>query len=155
MRGIRMTANVKHIQFKSIGWGGSETRVIHMKQISSCYYGYKKPWRAAIILVFILTGPCSILLALLLGADSSSSDMDLGMFGVAGIIPGFSIAALIGLIYYALKKTMTVAVVEVSGFEHVLVFKGSVLEGITLNEQSSAQASEIIQWLADQAQSPT
>ena len=46
---------------------------------------------------------------------------------------------------------MTVGIVEHSGVQSQLVFKRSVLEGLKLDEASSAQASDVLQWLMDAA----
>ena len=69
---------------------------------------------------------------------------------VGGLI-GLLAAVGCGALYYALNKRMTVGLVEMSGVVNQIIFKRSVLEGIKLDEQSSAQASDIIQWLMDSA----
>ena len=57
----------------------------------------------------------------------------------------------IAALCYMLNKRMTVGIVEHSGVQSQLVFKRSVLEGLQLDEASSAQASDVLQWLMDAA----
>ena len=70
--------------------------------------------------------------------------------GIGGVF-GFIAAIVIAAIYYALNKRMTIGLVEMSGVVNQIVFKRSVLEGINLDENSSSQASDVIQWLMDSA----
>ena len=77
-----------------------------------------------------------------------ANGMQPSLFGGAlGVFASIGIAA----IYYAFNKRMSVGLVEMSGIVNQIVFKRSVLEGINLDEQSSAQASDVIQWLMDSA----
>ena len=137
-RGVRLEADTKHIKFKEGDMGGSSTRVIHLDSISSTYYGFKKPWAEAIAMVTIL-GP--LLAPLFAGLINSALGFIIGGLATLGI------AAL----YYLLNKRMTVGIVEHSGVQSQLVFKRSVLEGLQLDEASSAQASDVLQWLMDAA----
>ena len=70
--------------------------------------------------------------------------------GIGGVF-GFIAAIVIAAIYYAFNKRMSIGLVEMSGVVNQIVFKRSVLEGINLDEQSSSQASDVIQWLMDSA----
>jgi hypothetical protein len=90
----------------------------------------------AFIMVVVLASP----LAGILTAIMQSA--------VGGVI-GLLAAVACGVLYYALNKRMTIGLVEMSGVVNQIVFKRSVLEGIKLDEQSSAHASDIIQWLMD------
>ena len=137
-RGVRMVATAQHIRFQEGDLGGSSTRIIHLDKICSTYYGYKKPWAEAAILIFVLATPL---------AGIGAQVMNSGIGGVFGFIAAIVIAA----IYYALNKRMTIGLVEMSGVVNQIVFKRSVLEGINLDENSSSQASDVIQWLMDSA----
>ena len=69
------------------------------------------------------------------------------MGGALGVFASIGIAA----VYYAFNKRMSIGLVEMSGVVNQIVFKRSVLEGINLDENSSSQASDVIQWLMDSA----
>ena len=73
------------------------------------------------------------------------------MGGSMGSILGFGVGIVIAAIYYAFNKRMSIGLVEMSGVVNQIVFKRSVLEGINLDENSSSQASDVIQWLMDSA----
>ena len=137
-RGVRLEADTKHIKFKEGDMGGSSTRVIHLDSISSTYYGFKKPWADTIAIIWLLGGLLYKLGGLLVG-------------GLGGSLIGGIVAVGIAALYYFLNKRMTVGIVEHSGVQSQLVFKRSVLEGLKLDEASSAQASDVLQWLMDAA----
>ena len=137
-RGVRMVATAQHIRFQEGDLGGSSTRIIHLDKICSTYYGYKKPWAEAFAFIVVLAGPLS-------GLGMGIMESVIG--GVFGVIAAIVIAA----VYYALNKRMSIGLVEMSGVVNQIVFKRSVLEGINLDENSSAQASDVIQWLMDSA----
>ena len=137
-RGVRLEADTKHIKFKEGDMGGSSTRVIHLDSISSTYYGFKKPWAEAIVIIWLLGGALWGLGGALIG-------------GTLGSLIGGIVAVGIAALYYFLNKRMTVGIVEHSGVQSQLVFKRSVLEGLQLDEASSAQASDVLQWLMDAA----
>lgn len=137
-RGVRLEADTKHIKFKEGDMGGSSTRVIHLDSISSTYYGFKKPWVEAIVITWVLGSALWGLGGALIG-------------GTLGSLIGGIVAVGIAALYYFLNKRMTVGIVEHSGVQSQLVFKRSVLEGLKLDEASSAQASDVLQWLMDAA----
>jgi len=137
-RGVRLEADTKHIKFKEGDMGGSSTRVIHLDSISSTYYGFKKPWAEAIVIIWLLGGALWGIGGALIG-------------GTLGSLIGGIVAVGIAALYYFLNKRMTVGIVEHSGVQSQLVFKRSVLEGLKLDEASSAQASDVLQWLMDAA----
>ena len=137
-RGVRLEADTRHIKFKEGDMGGSSTRVIHLDSVSSTYYGFKKPWAEAIAMVFVL-GP--IIVPMVVAFINSA----------LGAIIGGLVTLGIAALYYMLNKRMTVGIVEHSGVQSQLVFKRSVLEGLQLDESTSAQASDVLQWLMDAA----
>ena len=141
-RGIRMVATAQHIQFQEGDLGGSSTRIIPLENVCSTYYGYKKPWVEATTLLFVA--------GVLLGGILAGS-----MGDVIGFLVGLAIAIVIAAIYYSTQKTMTIGLVETSAVVNQIVFKRSVLEGINLDEQSSANASDMIQRLMDNARTGT
>lgn len=92
---------------------GSEMRVIPLSSVCSTYYGYKKPWKEAIVLGLVL-------------------------------LPVFGIGLIIGPLYYFLNKTMSVGIVENSGWSGGFAFKRSVIEGKNIDEKSAYQIIDII-----------
>jgi hypothetical protein len=137
-RGVRMVATAQHIRFQEGDLGGSSTRIIHLDKVCSTYYGYKKPWAEAFGLLWFAGGLLSTL-----GATIMDSPI--------GAILGFGVGIAIAALYYALNKRMSIGLVEMSGVVNQIVFKRSVLEGVNLDENSSSQASDVIQWLMDSA----
>ena len=137
-RGIRMVATSKHIKFTQGDLGGSSTRIIPFDKICSTSYGYKKPWIEALTIIWVAGAMLYSLGTAMIGGV---------MGGIIGVLIAIGIAAL----YYTLNKRMSISLIEMSGTVNQIVFKRSVLEGIQLDETTSAYASDIIQWLMDQA----
>lgn len=140
-RGIRMVVTKHHIRFQQGDLGGSSTRIIPLENICSTYYGFARPWFATLLVITL-----SLILSYFWfkGQVTDENRLYLKILAV-----GWSF--LIGGIYYLLNQRMTIGFVEHSGEMVKLVFKQSALEGIKLNEQTSAQACDIIQWLMDGA----
>jgi len=136
-RGVRMVVTGQHIRFQEGDLGGSATRIIHLDKVCSTYYGYKKPWAEAFGILWFAVA--------VLGSLGGA------IMGPIGGILGFGVGIGIAALYYALNKRMSIGLVEMSGVVNQIVFKRSVLEGINLDEQSSSQASDVIQWLMDSA----
>ena len=137
-RGVQMVATSQHIKFQEGDLGGSSTRIIHMDKISSTYYGYKRPWIESATIILVLAGPIGTIIGMVLNSE-------------VAMIFGLPVSILIAALYYYLNKRMTVGLVEQSGVVNEVVFKRSVLEGVNLDEQSAASASDIMQWLMDSA----
>ena len=142
-RGVRMVATAQHIRFQEGDLGGSSTRIIHLDKVCSTYYGYKKPWAEAAGFIFVLAPILAPIGAAIMGSAMRPSMLG----GALGVFVAIAIAAL----YYALNKRMSIGLVEMSGVVNQIVFKRSVLEGVNLDENSSSQASDVIQWLMDSA----
>lgn len=97
---------------------GTEHRVIPMQSICSAYYGYKKPWKEALVLGLIL-------------------------------MPLFGLGLLVGPLYYFLNKTLTVGVVENSGWVGGFAFKRSVIEGQNITEKQAHEVIAIVRTLIE------
>ncbi len=137
-RGVRMVATSKHVRFQQGDLGGSVTRIIHLDKICSTSYGYRKPWAEAFGIVVMGGGLGPLLGEAVIGGSMGYAIGFLAVIGIAAL-------------YYALNKRMSISLIEMSGTVNQIVFKRSVLEGIKLDESSSAYASDIMQWLMDQA----
>ena len=137
-RGVRMVATSNHVRFQQGDLGGSVTRIIHLDKICSTSYGYRKPWAEAFGIVVMGGGLGPLLGEAVIGGSMGYAIGFLAVIGIAAL-------------YYALNKRMSISLIEMSGTVNQIVFKRSVLEGIKLDESSSAYASDILQWLMDQA----
>lgn len=116
-----MTIYEDKVFFEQGSLAGFRRAVIPIRKISSAFYGYKKPWKEA------------LLLSLVFGA----------------LIP--VIGALVGIIYYILKKTLMVGIIEVGSVVNVIEFRRSVIEGKKIEEHDGAKIAAIIQDLIDKS----
>ena len=124
------------VEFIASSLAGTDHRVIPVRQISSTYYGYYKPWKMAIV-IFVVVG---WLAGLLFGGSDPSL-----ISNSSAIIMG----ALVALIYYQLSRTMTLGFVEVSGVVSAIQFKQSVIEGVEINAKSAEYVCDLAQFLID------
>jgi len=97
---------------------GTQKRVIPIASVCSAYYGYKKPWKEALVIGLIL-------------------------------LPLFGIGLIAGPLYYFLNKTLTVGIVENSGWIGGFSFKRSVVEGKNITEVETDRVIEIIRWVIE------
>lgn len=114
------------IIFTTGSLAGMQKRVIPMKSVCSAYYGYKKPWKQALII--------GLLLAVLLGAIKP-------LFGIVGVI--------VGIVYYYLNRELTVGIVELSGWLGGFAFKRSVIEGKDIDEKKAYEVIDIVRSLIE------
>ena len=106
--------------------GSLEGSVIYhtpLENTCSTFYGYTKPWKQALV-VGVLVGVITFWL----------------MF-----IPGI----IAGLLYYYLKKTLTLGYTDKGGFKHAISFERSVIEGQNIDEVEAGRVCTIMQRLAD------
>ncbi|HOE66047.1 MAG TPA: hypothetical protein PLO62_05935 [Candidatus Hydrogenedentes bacterium] len=103
------------VLFEQGSLAGSFRRIIPISKVSSTFYGYRKPWKEAVAL------------GILFGAFT------------------FGIGAIVGIVYYFLKKTMSLGFVEDSGVASSIDFQRSVIEGQRIDEQKAREACEIIE----------
>ena len=130
------------VEFSSSSLAGTQSRLIPLQSICSTYYGYHKPWKAAVgIVAFFLFFGSAIASAVMHdGSHSGGASLFLG----AGAV-GFICA----LIYYFLNRTLTLGFVEVSGFVGGIKFKRSVIENIDINEAQAKAVCTVIQRLIE------
>ncbi len=64
-------------------------------------------------------------------------------------MPVFFIGLIIGPLYYILNKSLTVGVVEASGWVGSFSFKRSIIEGQNINEEEAYEVIEIIRKLIE------
>lgn len=107
--------------------GSLEGSMVHrtpLEHLCSTFYGYTKPWKEAVV-VGVLVGALTFFLA-----------------GIPGIIAG--------ILYYYLKKTLTVGYTDIGGNSHAISFQRSVIEGQQIDENEAGRVCAIIQRLVDQ-----
>lgn len=65
------------------------------------------------------------------------------------LLPVFGIGLIVGPLYYFLNKTLTVGIVEVSGWSGGFSFKRSVIEGQNISEKDAEKVIQIIRSLIE------
>lgn len=109
----------KVVMFAQGSLEGSEKRVIPLGSVCSSYYGYKKPWKEALVIGLVL-------------------------------LPLFGVGLIVGPLYYFLNKTLTIGLIENSGWVGGLSFKRSVIEGQNISEAQAHQVIDIVRTLVEQ-----
>jgi len=74
----------------------------------------------------------------------------MALFLGAIFTPLFGIGLVIGPLYYILNKSLTVGVVEASGWIGAFSFKRSIIEGQNINEEDAYKVIEIIRSLIEE-----
>jgi len=130
------------VEFSSSSLAGTQSRLIPLQSVCSTYYGYHKPWKAAVgIVAFFLFFGTSIASAIMEGGSrSGGASIFLGA-GAAGFV--------VALIYYFLNRTLTLGFVEVSGHVSGIQFKRSVIENVDINEAQAKAVCTIVQRLIE------
>jgi hypothetical protein len=144
--GVDPTTNIlvglDRVEFSSSSLAGTQSRLIPLQSICSTYYGYHKPWKAAVgIFGFFLFAGSSI--ASIAAQEGSRSGGASVMLGAA--VAGFVFA----LLYYFLNRTLTLGFIEVSGFVNGIKFKRSVIENVDINEAQAKAVCTIVQRLIE------
>ena len=123
----------------------TDHRIIPLQNVCSTYFGYRKPWKAAILLGLV----SAFLLGTLLGAIFTQSSYWSRSPSPGAVALGVVLGIVIGIIYYLLNRTLMLGFVEMSGHSHVIGFKGSVIEGQTVDEEQARYVSQLTQALID------
>lgn len=146
LMGVDPTTSIRvgmdRVEFSSSSLAGTQSRLIPLQSVCSTYYGYHKPWKAAVAIVaFFLFFGTSIASALVDGGSRNSQvSVFLGTF-VAGFV--------VALIYYFLNRTLTLGFVETSGVVSGIKFKRSVIENMDINETQAKTVCTIVQRLIE------
>lgn len=126
---------LERIEFSSSSLAGIESRLIPLQSVCSTYYGYHKPWKAALSIMFMFP---------LLASPAWTQG---GSFGRFVLLMGIGVA--IALVYYFLNRTLTLGFVEHSGVVSGIRFKRSVIEGIDVNQEQAKTVCELLQRLIE------
>lgn len=135
------------VEFSSASLSGTEHRMIPIGNVCSTYYGYHKPWKAALLLFFLFGFLFNIP-----GAIASAGN-NAGI-SIMGYLFGIVIAVGIALLYYFLSRTLTLGFVEHSGVISAIKFKRSVIENVDVNEGQARYICEVTQFLIEAAKKP-
>lgn len=135
LMGIDPTTSIRvdadRVEFTSVSLSGMESRMLPLQGICSTYYGYYKPWKAAL----------GILIAMLVIGYSSHS---------FGMLVLFLLLGLAGAgVYYFLNRTLTLGFVEQSGVVNGIKFKRSVIENVDINAEQAKEVCKLIQTLIE------
>lgn len=130
------------VEYSSASLAGTESRFIPLQAICSTYYGYHKPWKAAVWIASLFV---------LLGLSIGSSVAEGGSLG--GAIWAAAITSVMGIIvalsYYFLNRTLTLGFVENSGVVSGIRFKRSVIENLDVNQEQAKSVCSIVQKLIE------
>lgn len=121
--------NKNLVMFEQGSLAGFRKRIIPVSSICSAFYGYTKPWQAAVTLAVIVGGA--------LGA----------IHILAGILGGL----IAGMLYYYLNMTLSLGFIENSGVGSGIDFKRSIIEGQNIDEGQAREVIEIVRELIEQA----
>jgi len=124
--------NPNRVQFTAGSFSGSSHRMISLKNISSTYYGYHKPWQKALVLFVIL-------------AAIATPALVVPILNAVFII----LAVGIPLLYYFFNRTLTLGFVENSGVISGIQFKRSLIEGQDIDEAQAKYICDLTQHLID------
>ena len=146
LMGVDPTTTIRvgmdRVEFSSSSLAGTQSRLIPLQSICSTYYGYHKPWKAAVgIVAFFLFFGSAIASAIMQDASRSG--------GVSFFLGAGAVGFVFALIYYFLNRTLTLGFVEVSGHVSGIKFKRSVIENIDINEAQAKSVCTIVQRLIE------
>lgn len=138
-----LKVNASRVEFSRASLAGTDFRMIPLSSISSTYYGYHKPWGAALGVFFFLSWLSGSLAVALPGS---------GVGKAFATFFALAFSAGIALLYYFLGRTLVLGFVEQSGLVSAMQFKRSVVEGVEVNEQQARYICEVTQFLIESAQ---
>ena len=115
----KLRVTEKNILYEQGSLAGFTQRAIPLRSVSSGFFGYRKPWKEAVVMAIVLG------------------------------IPTLGLGALLALAYYYLNKQLTIGVLENGGAISSLSFKRSVIEGKKIDQDEGRYVIEIIELLLD------
>ncbi len=123
----------ERLEFSSASLSGTQSRLIPLQGICSTYYGYHKPWKAALGIAG---------LSLFMGSSMMARSFSAGL---VVMLIGWAIAAVI----YFLNRTLTLGFIENSGVVNGIQFKRSVIENLDITQEQARQVCELMQKLIE------
>lgn len=119
------------ILFQSSNFSGYKKVFLLTRSVSSSFFGYYKPWKAALAIFTI---------GFMLGSTIVSSS---AVFGLLTMLIGTGIAAA----YYFLNKELLIGFSEMNGDDYALVLKRSIIEGKEIDEKQMELVTSILNTL--------
>lgn len=140
---VTITVSDTHVEFSEASLSGSVRRLIPLAGICSTLYGYHKPWKEALGILFMVTWLASRAISII--SDGPPSD---------ALFYGLIFGLILSLVYYFLNRTLTLGFVENSGVISSIEFKRSVVENQDINEAQAGHVCEIVQAAIDAKERP-
>ncbi len=128
----------ERVEFATASLSGTNHRIIPILSVCSTYYGYYKPWKAAIAIFAVFS-----FIAIQIAAIADSA------FGAFGAFIIFGLGLAISLAYYFLSRTLTLGIIEHSGYPSKIQFKRSIIEGVEITPDQGAYICNVIQFLIE------
>ena len=119
------------ILFQSSNFSGYKKVFLLTRSLTSSFFGYYKPWKAALAIFGVM---------FMIGSTVMSSS---AFGGLVIILLGLGIAAA----YYFLNKELLIGFSEANGDDYSLILKRSVIEGKEINEQQLELVTNILNTL--------
>lgn len=136
--------SMKRVEFKASSLAGTTHRMIPIQGICSMYYGYHKPWRAALIIFVAVLG---------IYTASFEPFRHASWGSYVRLFWGIAVSVLLPVIYYFLNRTLTLGFIENSGVTSGITFKRSVIENIDVNEKQARFVCNLTQEIVDRVKS--
>lgn len=130
---IKVSAD--RVEFSCASLSGTEFRMIPILSVCSTYYGYHKPWKAALAIIVVFG-----FIGVQISAATNSAPIAF-LFLLLGIGVAF--------VYYFLSRTLTLGFVEHSGVVNGIRFKRSVIEGLEINQTQGNYICRLAQSLIE------
>jgi len=130
-----MSISQKQVVYQASNFVGYRKIVLPVDSISSSYFGYHKPWVAAIVI---------FLLSIMAGSAIFDATQQ-AMWGMLAMLIGLVIA----VVYYFLNKQLLIGITDDTGSNYSLILKRSVIEGTDINEQQMELVTQIILTVVD------
>jgi len=116
---ITLSVSADKITFAEGSLGGSVIYHTPLENTCSTFYGYTKPWMAALVVGVLV------------------SIVTFWLLCIPGIIAG--------LIYYYINTTLTLGYTDKGGFSHAITFGRSIIDGQSIDEVEAGRVCAIIQ----------
>lgn len=146
------TATNSGVTFHEGSLSGAGLSFIPFENISSLSWGYFKPWKLALVILFLTFITTRLLQAMTGGLFGSPNyreyfESPVGMLQhYIPIIP-LIVSIIVALLYYFLNRLLTIAVTEMAGHTYSIRFKRSIIENVDVNAEQAEQVYKVLRVL--------
>lgn len=130
-----MSVGHRQVVYQASNLMGYQKIILPIDSISSSFFGYHKPWKAAIAIFFVSIAIGSTII------DATHSAFGGMMAMLIGLI--------IAVVYYFLNKELLIGITDNNGDRYALILKRSVLDGQEINEQGMELVTRIVLTVID------